>query len=104
MNNLMLSSDFNPLWFFAMFFGFSLVFFAITIPFILRWQRERKREKADKRAHKLEEKKLSVELELAKNKANFEIEKEREMLKPRFCRYCGARKDNDTEKCGNCGA
>lgn len=94
----------GDLWFMLIPFGFIIVFYAITFPFIIKMQKARKREKQEKHERKMQEKKLEVELELAKKKANFEIEKERESKKPKFCSYCGAKHKGDAEKCDNCGS
>lgn len=42
--------------------------------------------------------------ELENKKVDFQIEKERAEITPRFCRYCGAKHEANAKKCSVCGA
>ena len=94
----------NPIIIVLIVLGFAVLCMAVMLPFVLRMSRERLRAKAEKREHKLAEKRTDTELEIAKTKASFEIEKERAAITPQFCRYCGAKHEASAKNCSSCGS
>ena len=79
-------------------FGLIVLSTVATIVFMFRIQ------KMQAKAVKREDKRVDTELEIAKTKASFEIEKERAAITPIYCRYCGARHEPNAKSCSACGS
>ena len=86
--------------FLGLFFGgFSIVAIVMFI-MVYHMNKHRLKEKAAKRAHKLEAERMEIE----KRHAEIDIEAKRAALLPLYCRYCGAKNEPKAKSCHSCGA
>jgi hypothetical protein len=78
---------------------------AIFIPIWIKNAKHRLRARRERRIYdKIRLAKAAAEIEIRKKQADFELEKQREKMKPKFCPYCGAKRNNETNECEDCGA
>jgi len=81
--------------------AFYSLIFLVLVP---RQNKKRAEDKRTKHERKMEEAKVKTELNTMTKKADHSIEIEKEALRPRFCRYCGAQHKVDQTICTSCGS